>query len=159
MATVANNWFEIERRVVVFKTTTTMPDNSLLGYDGNPNNAVAGNTPGETLLYNSPLPTFYFQSNGTLWVKDTSPNGWSILGSSTPSGSLEETHPLSGDQDGVNTTFTTPKSFVLGSTKVYINGLVYILGVDYTETDSSTIELTTFVPFSTDQLFVEFRPA
>ena len=42
--------FELPRRVILFHRDTEMPDQSLLGYTGDPNNAVEGNTPGETLL-------------------------------------------------------------------------------------------------------------
>ena len=51
--------FEMERRVIVFHRDTTMPDDTQLGYTGDPNNVVNGNTPGETLLYNAPSGTEY----------------------------------------------------------------------------------------------------
>lgn len=58
-----------------------MPDLSLLGYDADPNAAVAGNSDGEFLLVNSPNGTAYQQSDGTLWDKIAQPNTWVIRGS------------------------------------------------------------------------------
>lgn len=83
MADSDTNWFEIQRRVVLFKATTTMPDDTQLGYDGNPGSVVNGNTPGETLLYNSPQGTLYQQSNGVMWRKQLMQNTWVELGSSS----------------------------------------------------------------------------
>ena len=51
--------FELPRRPVLFHASTEMPDQSLLGYTGDPNSAVNGNTPGETLLQNSPAGTSF----------------------------------------------------------------------------------------------------
>ena len=76
--------FEMERRVVLFHRNTTMPDNSLLGYEGNPNEVINGNTSGETLIYNSPRATFYQELNdGTLWYKTKLPNIWEQVGSNS----------------------------------------------------------------------------
>lgn len=69
MAMIDDIQFEVERSGKIFKPTTTMPDSTALGYDANPNDATTA-TPGATLLVNSPLGTFYTQSNGTLWFKE-----------------------------------------------------------------------------------------
>lgn len=76
MASVTTNWFEIERRNIMFKPTTTMPEGSALGYNGDPNLVINGNTDGETLLYNSPIATMYAQSDGIIWYKQQLPNVW-----------------------------------------------------------------------------------
>lgn len=68
--------FELERRVILFKPTTTLPDNSLLEYNEDPND-ITGSTQGESLLYNSPVGTRYQQNNGVQWYKESLPNTWS----------------------------------------------------------------------------------
>ena len=83
MATTESNSFEIERRVIMFKSTTTLPDSSPLGYNGNPNNVINGNTDGETLIYNCPKNTRYSEDNGSEWSKKELPNIWERIGSST----------------------------------------------------------------------------
>jgi len=77
--TIEGNQFEIERRVVLFKSTTTLPSGSPLGYNGNPNSVINGNSDGETLLYNSPIGTTYMQDSGVFWVKKVSQNIWEVL--------------------------------------------------------------------------------
>lgn len=83
MATTESNSFEIERRVVLFKSTTTLPDGSSLGYNGNPNNVINGNTDGETLIYNCPRNTRYSEDDGVEWTKKEVPNSWIRLSSMT----------------------------------------------------------------------------
>lgn len=85
MATSEENWFEVERRVIMFKPTTTLPDATLLGYDGDPNNVINGNTQGETLLYNCPMNTRYSQSIGVEWRKQSVPNTWVLIGEGSSS--------------------------------------------------------------------------
>jgi hypothetical protein len=81
MADATSNFFEIQRRVILFKSTTTLPDNSQLGYNGDPNSASGSGTAGEQLLYNSPTGTRYQEDNGTQWYKKTLPNYWVRFGS------------------------------------------------------------------------------
>lgn len=86
MATLDSLQFEMERRVILFKPTTTMPDLSQLGYNANPNLIVSPSTPGEELLYYSPNNTRYvnYDASGntiTEWSKYSQPNGWVPLGS------------------------------------------------------------------------------
>ena len=57
--------FEIERRVIIFHRDTTMPDDTQLGYIGDPNNVINGNSDGETLLYNSPSGSKYLDKGLT----------------------------------------------------------------------------------------------
>ena len=68
--------FELQRRVVLFNPNTTLADTTQLGYDGDPNDVINGNTPGETLIYNSPMGTRYQESDGTQWFKGSMPNTW-----------------------------------------------------------------------------------
>lgn len=74
--TIPTLQFELERRVILFKSITVLPDGSLLGYNGDPNLAVKGNTPGETLIYNSPKGTRYQEDDGKQWYKKSKPNFW-----------------------------------------------------------------------------------
>lgn len=80
MATIESNAFEIERRSILFKSTTTLPDLSALGFDNDPNIAVDGNTDGETLIYNTSIGSGFIQQNGTMWDKTALPNTWVIRG-------------------------------------------------------------------------------
>ncbi len=81
MSQIDDILFELERRVILFKSTTTLPDSSPLGYNGDPNSAVDGNTAGETLIYNCPVGSRYQQDDGTQWYKETLPNTWMLFGS------------------------------------------------------------------------------
>ena len=80
MANAENNAFEIERRLILLKYNTNMPDDTILGYDGDPNDAVNGNTDGETLIYNVSLGAHFMQSDGTMWRKVSTPNTWVKVG-------------------------------------------------------------------------------
>lgn len=73
-------WFELQRRVPQYKTGTTMPDGSLLGYDGDPNDVDKDNSPGELLVYYSPQGTLFQESNGNMWRKSVTPNTWLAFG-------------------------------------------------------------------------------
>ena len=81
MSTLADAMFEIERRVILFKSTTTLPDSTQLGWNADPNTVVNGHTPGETLIYTCPVGTRYQQDDGTQWYKKTLPNAWLLLAS------------------------------------------------------------------------------
>jgi len=85
MATLDSLQFEMERRVILFKPTTTMPDLSQLGYNADPNGASSSGTDGEQLIYYSPNNTRYanYDASGntiTEWWKKAQPNGWLPLG-------------------------------------------------------------------------------
>jgi len=72
MATNDELGFEVERRVIIFHRDTSMPDDTQLGYVGDPNNVINGNTDGETLLYNSPSGSKYLDKDSDpheRWVK------------------------------------------------------------------------------------------
>jgi len=62
---------------------------------------------------------------------------------------------LTGTQDGVNVTFTTPDDFRAASTAVYRNGLREIRGPHYTESAPNSIVFST-APTSTDNLSVDY---
>ena len=86
MATLEGLQFEMERRVILFKPTTTMPDLSQLGYNADPNLIVSPVTPGELLIYNCPNGTKYINTDAsgntiTEWTKKAQPNGWIPVGS------------------------------------------------------------------------------
>ena len=96
MATVEGNAFEIERRGYQWSMDNTLDDGqtSLL-YDGNPNDVVDGRTPGESKLYSLLPGATFFQSNGTWWIKKSSPNTWEIVGSGGGGGdSTSELHVI-----------------------------------------------------------------
>jgi len=81
MANTTELTFEMARRLILLKPTTTLSDEvSLLGYDGDPNSAT-GNTTGEFVLSVMPAGAMYMESNGTLWVKKSeNPDLWVISG-------------------------------------------------------------------------------
>jgi len=86
MATLESLQFEMERRVILFKPTTTMPDLSQLGYNADPNLIVSPVTSGELLIYNCPNGTKYINTDAsgntiTEWTKKAQPNGWIPVGS------------------------------------------------------------------------------
>lgn len=55
-----------------------------------------------------------------------------------------------------NTVYTTASNFVTGSTMVYLQGTLQILGTDYTETDTNEITFTT-APTTGDSLVVAYK--
>lgn len=150
MATVAENSFEIERRVILFKPTTTMPDNSLLGYDGNPNSVVNGNTPGETLVYNCPMGTMYIQSNGDEWRKKSTPNNWVELGGGGGSSTFLsiETITLTALELAAGKIIAAHTIVQTELYSVNLNGSVLFSGLDYTIQNDKDIVFT----FSQNQL-------
>ena len=77
MADSVTNAFEIERRGIMWTPLITLNDGvTSLGYDGDPNNVIDGNTPGESWLYSLPIGQHYKQSDATLWWKSEAPNVW-----------------------------------------------------------------------------------
>ena len=84
MADANGNFFEIQRRAYMWNKNSTLDDKvtSML-WDGDPNNVVTGNTPGETKLYVMPPGAMFFQSSGDLWLKTGTPNTWELFGIST----------------------------------------------------------------------------
>lgn len=124
-------WFELQRRVPQYKTGTTMPDGSLLGYDSDPNDVDKDNSPGELLVYYSPQGTLYQESNGNMWRKSVTPNTWLPLGAgggSTGSGDIVK-------YDSVfNTVSAASASWNLG----YIGGNLNVTG-DINVTGSTTL--------------------
>jgi len=80
MGQIEDLLFETERRVILFKSGTTMPDASQLGWNADPNNVVNGNTDGETLIYMAPTGTRYQEDDGTQWYKKAMPNNWDTFG-------------------------------------------------------------------------------
>lgn len=77
MPTTNELLFEVQRRIILFTKNTEMPDQTLLGYEGNPNNVVNGATAGQTLIYTCPRGTLYMQiDTGELWVKEAMQNVW-----------------------------------------------------------------------------------
>ena len=86
MATLDSLQFEMERRVILFTPITSMPDDTSLGYNGDPNLANPSNSDGEFLLYHSPNSTRYAEFDASQnvlqeWYKEGQPNTWSFLGS------------------------------------------------------------------------------
>ena len=79
---VDNLLFEMPRRAILFKSSTVMEDgSSLLGYNGDPNNAVSSNSGGEQLLVFSPIGTLYVEDDGPMWHKThQSNNTWEEFG-------------------------------------------------------------------------------
>jgi hypothetical protein len=92
MPTLEDLGFEIERAPRIFHRDTTMPDESQLGYIGDPNSVVNGNTPGESLLYNAPSGTKFVDKTSSpyeIWekIEDTAGGVWvSTYGNTTITG-------------------------------------------------------------------------
>lgn len=86
MADLATLGFEVERRNILFKPTTSMPDGTQLGYDGDPNLAINGSSDGQTLIYMSPIGTHYQRASGDMYFKKSMPNSWAIIGGAADSG-------------------------------------------------------------------------
>lgn len=107
MATLEGLQFEMERRVILFKPTTTMPDLSQLGYNADPNLITTPSTAGEELIYYSPNGTRYLNTDAsgntiTEWFKKAQPNGWLPLGSGGSSyGTDSSTWQLDMSNSGV----------------------------------------------------------
>lgn len=84
MPSTAELLFELERRVILFKSITTLEDGvSQLGYDDDPNLISTdpnSRTDGESLLYAAPVGTRYQEDNGTQWYKRVLPNTWEQFG-------------------------------------------------------------------------------
>jgi len=79
---VNNLLFEMPRRAILFKSATVLGDGStLLGYNGDPNNANASTSDGEQLLVYSPIGTLYVEDDGTMWHKTHRANNtWEEFG-------------------------------------------------------------------------------
>jgi len=95
MATTTELSFEMERRIILFHKDTSMPDDTQLGYTGDPNSASNGATAGQTLLYNSPSGAKYLDKSTDPYerwakVQDTAGGTWVSEGSSTSTGLLIE---------------------------------------------------------------------
>lgn len=120
MATIQDLQFELQRRVILFKSSTNLPDDTLLGFNDDPNNVVNGQTTGETLLYNSPQGTRYQQDDGTQWYKKTMPNTWNQFGSGSTQGTWSGY--LTGDARITGTltanTLSAINSFVLSGESI-----------------------------------------
>lgn len=109
MADFASLQFEIERRVILFKPTTSMPDGSQLGYNGDPNSITLPSTDGERLLFYCPNDTRYVQNDASgnvlrEWYKKAQPNGWLPLGGGSAtdaSGTSSPSFQLNNLSDGV----------------------------------------------------------
>jgi hypothetical protein len=86
MATVDSNFFEIQRRAYQWNRFSTLDDGTTpLGWDNDPNLAVLGNSPGETKLVTMPIGALYIRSNGDLYYKNSLPNVWAKIASSSQS--------------------------------------------------------------------------
>lgn len=59
-----------------------------------------------------------------------------------PSNSIVSNNTPTGDIDGTNTVFTTGQPYIPGSLEVYVNGLLQVSGIHYTETNPATGEFT-----------------
>jgi len=100
--------FEVPRRTVMFHANTEMPDQSLLGYTGDPNNAVNGSTPGETLLQNAPSGAAFLDRAGApfdVWDKVVDGVGgtWVLRGSA---GGTMQTRMINSISQGSTITVT-----------------------------------------------------
>ena len=91
-----------------------------------------------------------------LWITGFRYIGETGVGIGSGSGIKNEN--LTGTIDGVNKTFTTANSFVVGSTQVYINGIRQSLGTSYTENSGSNeIIFTDYLANAGDDLSIDYE--
>ena len=88
MATLESLQFEMQRRVALYTWRTTMPDDTSLGYNADPNLIVTPSTDGESLLYNAPVSTRYATLDASSniiqeYFKQAQPSTWLPLGSTS----------------------------------------------------------------------------
>ena len=69
--------------------------------------------------------------------------------------SVKTIRPLIGEQDGVNTHFTTEKDFIIGTSQLYVNGIRLFIGLDYLELDQNNIEFISIIPEPEDVIVFE----
>ena len=62
---------------------------------------------------------------------------------------------LAGEQDGSNVKYRTAKSYTLGSSELYVNGVRLFIGLDYLELDEENIEFKSIIPESKDVIVFE----
>ena len=146
MATIASNAFEIERRLISLKYNTNMPDNTILGYDGDPNLVVNNSNPGQTLIYNVALGATFLQSTGQLWYKQELPCKWVLIGGSTTTlNSTVVTKTIAfGDTEvfytlalSKNKNFEFMVESTLGTSKSYAKFSALYTGTDIVSTEYS----------------------
>lgn len=123
--------FELERRVILFKPSTTLPDNTQLGFNADPNTIVTPSTAGETLVYNCPSGTWYLQGNGTLWYKESSPNTW-VSPSGAPSGKEKYSYEFDTTSTGTLNPYNIPsgKDFIIFLNSTTIDITTIAAGTD-----------------------------
>lgn len=62
---------------------------------------------------------------------------------------------LQGIKDGKNMEFKSDNRYILGTSRVYVNGVRFFAGKNYTETDDATITLSSYIPKDVDELIIE----
>ena len=78
------------------------------------------------------------------------------LPDSSGSGS-EVTENLTGQVNGLNTTFVTSQKYVAGRIRVYYNGLRQLIGDDISESAERNSVTFTFAPLSGDKVVVDYE--
>ena len=66
-----------------------------------------------------------------------------------------KTQELLGTKDEKNRTFTCRNPYMLGTSRVYVNGVRYFKDISYKEVDDTTITFGTYAPKSDDVLMIE----
>ena len=66
-----------------------------------------------------------------------------------------KTQELLGTKDESNKTFTCRNPYMLGTSRVYVNGVRYFKDISYKEVDDTTITFGTYAPKSDDVLMIE----
>lgn len=66
-----------------------------------------------------------------------------------------KTQELLGTKDEKNRTFTCRTPYMLGTSRVYVNGVRYFKDISYKEVDDTTITFGTYAPKSDDVLMIE----
>lgn len=116
--------------------------------------------PGSTRLYRNgvrqKLGVDYIENATIGVVFTTAPLTGDILVIDYQTGNIVTNVALIGVRNGINVNFTTPSPFVPLSIKVYKNGLLQQIGIDYTEVNTNTISFNT-PPIESDTLISDYQ--
>lgn len=137
MATLDSLQFEMERRVALYTWRTTMPDDTSLGYNNDPNLIVSPSTDGEQLLYNAPVSTRYatLDSSSNViqeYFKQAQPSVWLPLGSGTDSSTADLLNALDASIVRIDSSIANLYSSKVDISGDTMTGDLTVPGVDIT---------------------------
>jgi hypothetical protein len=97
-------------------------------------------------------------SDGQLLRFNSATGQWENWSPSFNAFRIDYDYNITGIKNGVNTNFNTSFNFVIGTTRVFLNGqrLTRGVGYDYVEAGISQISLV-YAPVPSDQLIIEYQ--